>query len=128
MFNSTGYVDDDHDAVAILTDGSPGTYGSAISSIVTSEARQLMPGGHIDDPAAHRRVVPSVGTATSRATKSVSVEGEPPSALSAVPGKSPRTTTKSSADVEIPAAALLVVGGLFRLWTTRRRANRDPQH
>ena len=45
VFNSTGYVDADRYAVAILTDGSPWTYGEAISSVVTQQARALMPGG-----------------------------------------------------------------------------------
>jgi hypothetical protein len=47
VFNTTGYVDNDRYAVAILTDG------AAISALVTGEAQQLMPNGTIDDPAAH---------------------------------------------------------------------------
>ena len=43
VFNSTGYVDNDEYAVAILTDGSPWTYGEAISSVVTQQAQALMP-------------------------------------------------------------------------------------
>src|SRR4029453_15100547 len=50
-FNSTGYVDNDEYAVAILTDGSPWTYGEAISSVVTQQAQALMPGGPAHAPA-----------------------------------------------------------------------------
>ena len=45
VFNSTGYVDGGRYAVAILTDGPPSSYGSAISAMVTSEAKALMPAG-----------------------------------------------------------------------------------
>lgn len=60
VFNSTGYVDNDEYAVAILTDGSPWTYGEAISSVVTQQAQALMPGGRIDDPADHSPVLSAV--------------------------------------------------------------------
>jgi predicted thioesterase len=60
VFNSTGYVDHDRYAVAILTDGAPPTYGSAISAVVTAEAQRLMPNGTIDDPAAHNPTVSAV--------------------------------------------------------------------
>ena len=63
VFNSTGYVDGNQYAVAILTDGSPWTYGEAISSVVTQQAKALMPGGRIDNPADHNPVLSSV-TAT----------------------------------------------------------------
>jgi hypothetical protein len=68
VFNSTGYVDDDHYAVAILTDGSPSTYGSVISSVVTAQARALLPSGQIDDPAAHDPVLSSVTITASGST------------------------------------------------------------
>ncbi|MCW2645061.1 MAG: hypothetical protein JWP07_1170 [Pseudonocardiales bacterium] len=67
VFNSTGYVDNDRYAVAILTDGAPSTYGAAISAVVTGEAQQLMPNGTIDDPAAHD---PTVSAARAQATGS----------------------------------------------------------
>jgi hypothetical protein len=60
VFNSTGYVNDDRYAVAILTDGPPSSYGSAISAVVTAEARRLMPNGTIDDPAAHNPTLSAV--------------------------------------------------------------------
>jgi hypothetical protein len=44
-FNSTGVVNGDRYAVVILTQG--GTYGAAISGMVTTEAKLLMPGGRI---------------------------------------------------------------------------------
>jgi hypothetical protein len=44
-FNSTGYVNGDRYAVAILTQG--GVYGAPISAMLTAEARYLMPGGKI---------------------------------------------------------------------------------
>src|SRR5262249_35756862 len=56
----TGYVDNGQYAVAILTDGSSWTYGSAISSVVTQQAQALMPGGRIDDSADHNPVLSSV--------------------------------------------------------------------
>ncbi len=49
-FNSTGYVEGDKYAVAILTDGSPSTYGTAISDMVTTEAKLLMPNGVARQP------------------------------------------------------------------------------
>jgi hypothetical protein len=60
VFNSTGLVDNDRYAVAILTDGPPSSYGAAISSVVTGEARALMPNGIIDDPAEHDPTVSAV--------------------------------------------------------------------
>jgi hypothetical protein len=57
VFNSTGYVDNGHFAVAILTDGSPSTYGATISAMVTAEAKALMPNGQLDDPAEHNPVL-----------------------------------------------------------------------
>ena len=60
VFNSTGFVDNDEYAVAILTDGSPWTYGAAISSVVTQQAQALMPGGRIDNPADHDPVLSPV--------------------------------------------------------------------
>ncbi len=44
-FNSTGYVNGDRYAVAILTQG--GSYGTPIANMVTAEARLLMPGGKL---------------------------------------------------------------------------------
>ncbi len=65
VFNSTGYVDDDHYAVAILTDGNTSTYGSTISDMVTQEAKRLMPNGKLDDPAAHNPAVTITGVSAS---------------------------------------------------------------
>ena len=44
-FNSTGYVNGDRYAVAILTQG--GSYGTPIANMLTAQARLLMPGGKI---------------------------------------------------------------------------------
>lgn len=57
VFNSTGYVDQNRYAVAILVDGPPASYGSAISDTVTAEADALIPGGEIADPVDHRPVI-----------------------------------------------------------------------
>ena len=51
--------------MAILTDGSPWTYGEAISSVVTQQAQALMPGGRIDDPADHNPVLSAVAVTAS---------------------------------------------------------------
>ena len=64
VFNSTGYVDNDEYAVAILTDGSPWTYGAAISSVVTQQAQALLPDGRIDNPADHDPVLSAVTVTT----------------------------------------------------------------
>jgi hypothetical protein len=53
QFNSTGFVQGDRYTVAILTRGSAGSYGAPISSMLTQEARILLPGQKIDDPANH---------------------------------------------------------------------------
>jgi hypothetical protein len=73
VFDSTGYVDQDQFAVAILTDGSPDTYGSAISDAVTAEAQTLMPGGMIDDPAKHDPVLS--GTTVTASGSTVTLTG-----------------------------------------------------
>ncbi|MDT4933794.1 MAG: hypothetical protein QOK11_1686 [Pseudonocardiales bacterium] len=68
VFDSTGYVDGDRYAVAILTDGAPSTYGAAISALVTGEAQALMPNGTIDDPAAHDPSVSAIRAQASGST------------------------------------------------------------
>lgn len=68
VFNSTGFVDDDTYAVAILTDGSPDSYGTAISDMVTSEAQALMPGGILDDPADHNPVISTLAATATGST------------------------------------------------------------
>jgi hypothetical protein len=73
VFNSTGYVQDNQYAVAILTDGPSSDYGTAISDTVTAQAQALMRAGQLDDPAAHNPVLADV---TASATGSaVSVTG-----------------------------------------------------
>jgi hypothetical protein len=49
-FNTTGLVNHDRYAVAILARGPLSTYGSAISSMLTRTARILLPGGRFPDP------------------------------------------------------------------------------
>jgi hypothetical protein len=49
-FNTTGFVNHDRYAVAILARGPSGTYGSAIGSMLTHTARLLLPGGHFPAP------------------------------------------------------------------------------
>jgi hypothetical protein len=49
-FNTTGFVNNDRYAVAILARGPISTYGSAIGTMLTRTARLLLPGGHFPDP------------------------------------------------------------------------------
>jgi hypothetical protein len=65
VFNSTGYVDTDRYAVAILVDGPPDSYGNTIGDMVTTEADALMPGGQIASPVDDRPVITNLkATAT----------------------------------------------------------------
>lgn len=47
--NSTGYTDGGRFAVAILTEGPPGSYGTAITDAVTAQAKALLPEGRLGD-------------------------------------------------------------------------------
>jgi hypothetical protein len=80
VFNSTGYVDNGRYAVAILVDGPPATYGSAISAMVTAEARTLMPGGAIDDPTLHNPTLAVLSVTTSGSTVTVAGTATDPDA------------------------------------------------
>lgn len=51
---STGYVDGDKYAVALLTMHIPYTSYSLVRKISNAQAKLLLPHGHIDDPSAHR--------------------------------------------------------------------------
>ena len=51
--NSTGYVDNDRYAVALLARGAPSTYGAAIGDMLTHVARILLPGGNFPGTRAH---------------------------------------------------------------------------
>lgn len=68
VFNSTGFVDGDRYAVAILADGPPDSYGLAISDVLTSEAEALMPGGRLDDPADHNPVITNLAATPTGST------------------------------------------------------------
>jgi hypothetical protein len=83
VFNSTGYVDGDRYAVAILTDGSPETYGQPISSVVTEQAQALMPGGRLDARAGHDPVLSSVAVTASGSTVYLTGSAVDPDARSA---------------------------------------------
>jgi hypothetical protein len=48
--NTTGFVNNDRYAVAILARGPVRTYGHAIGSMLTHVARMVLPGGHYPDP------------------------------------------------------------------------------
>ncbi|MGH8861293.1 MAG: IPT/TIG domain-containing protein [Jatrophihabitantaceae bacterium] len=48
-FNSTGFVNGDRYAIAILARGPSNTYGSRIGNLLTSVARRLLPAGHFPD-------------------------------------------------------------------------------
>jgi hypothetical protein len=68
-FNTTGFVNGDRYAVAILARGPSRTYGRAIGDALTQAARRLLPGGRFPDPApaiqhmSHRSGPPSGGQA-----------------------------------------------------------------
>jgi hypothetical protein len=49
-FNTTGFVNKNRYAVAILARGPSSTYGDPIRSMLTRTARLLLPGGHFPDP------------------------------------------------------------------------------
>jgi hypothetical protein len=49
-FNTTGFVNGDRYAVAILARGPSRTYGGAIGNMLTQTARRLLPGGRFPDP------------------------------------------------------------------------------
>ncbi|MDQ1732741.1 MAG: hypothetical protein QOK10_2900 [Pseudonocardiales bacterium] len=83
VFNSTGYVNDDRYAVAILTDGPPSSYGSEISAVVTAEAQRLMPNGTIDDPAAHNPTLSAVRVQATGSTVQVTGTAVDPDASTA---------------------------------------------
>lgn len=121
QFNSTGYVDGNQVAVAILTDGDPSTYGSAISSVVTAQARALMPGGHI--------AASVVATTPAPVPSSAEAAGPEPSSAAPTPAGTPDSTPAASAThlqvgvvvAAIAASVLAVVGGLlYRHWGQRR--------
>lgn len=50
-FNTSGYVNGNRYAMAILARGPIGTYGSAISNMLTAVARRIMPNGQFPAPA-----------------------------------------------------------------------------
>jgi IPT/TIG domain len=49
-FNTTGFINNDRYAVAILARGPSSSYGSPIGSLLTSVAKRLLPGGKFPDP------------------------------------------------------------------------------
>jgi hypothetical protein len=49
-FNTTGFVNHDRYAVAILARGPISSYGSGIGTLLTQVARRLLPGGQFPDP------------------------------------------------------------------------------
>lgn len=53
VWNTTGFTDSARYAVVIMTSGPSSTYNSPISRMVTAIAKRVLPGGHIDNPAAH---------------------------------------------------------------------------
>jgi hypothetical protein len=71
VFNSAGYVDGAKYAVAILTDGPPDSYGTPISTMVTTEAKALLSGGQLDDPAEHNPVITNVTVRSTGSTVQV---------------------------------------------------------
>jgi hypothetical protein len=85
VFNTTGYVDDDQYAVAILTDGPPDSYGSQISAMLTQQAQQLMPGGQIDDPVRHNPTVSAVAASAKGDTVTVTGTATDPDESGALP-------------------------------------------
>ncbi len=107
VFNSTGYVDDDQFAVAILTDGSPSTYGATISDMVTSQAQTLMPGGQLDNPADHNPVLGALVASATGSTVQVSGTATDPDT------SAPLTVTISEGATQV-ATATTDATGAFR--------------
>lgn len=70
-FNTTGMVDRDRYAVAVLMRGPAGTYGRPISDMLTAVARIVLPGRHVYDPALHDPRL-SVAVRTTGSTVSIS--------------------------------------------------------
>ena len=52
-FNTTGFVNHDRYAVAILARGPSSSYGKSIGAMLTAVAQRLLPNGHFPDPAPH---------------------------------------------------------------------------
>lgn len=57
--HTTGYVDRDRFAIAILTQGPPASYGGFAQQTLTEMARRLLPGGHFPAVVAQRPSAPS---------------------------------------------------------------------
>jgi hypothetical protein len=51
-WNSTGFVDQDRYVVVLLTHGPSSRYGAPMASTLTAMARDVLPGGQVDGPAA----------------------------------------------------------------------------
>jgi hypothetical protein len=52
-FNTTGFVNNDQYAVAILARGPRSSYGKSIGALLTAVAQRLLPHGHFPDPVPH---------------------------------------------------------------------------
>jgi hypothetical protein len=123
VFNSTGYVDDGRYAVAILTDGPSSTYGSAISAVVTAQAKALMPDGAIEQPAASAAPATASPTAAAPATATASsAVGASGGGVSASGG--PVAVLRRHGVATGIGAGLLVLGAVVGLAAVRHRGGR----
>jgi hypothetical protein len=63
-FNTTGFVNGDRYAIAILARGPIKTYGKSIGGVLTQTAKLLLPGGSFPDPAPTLRSLPTTSGRT----------------------------------------------------------------
>jgi hypothetical protein len=82
-FNSTGFVDGDRYAVALLARGPIGTYGSKIGNALTQVAKRLLPGGRFPDDTPTVTSLSATTGATSGGQR-ITVRGSNFSAVSSV--------------------------------------------
>jgi hypothetical protein len=112
VFDSTGFVDDGHVAVAILTDGPSSTYGSEISAMVTAQAKALMPGGTIapaaQAPAATAAAPPAPPATASPSTAAAS---STPDTDGTASGGSPSASAARTPNLLRGWLALVALGG-----------------
>ncbi len=112
-FNTTGFVDNDRYAVAILARGPSSTYGSQISNLLTGVARRLLPGGAYPDPGPMLRGLSRHAGRTAGGS-SVTVYG---ANFSHVTGVVFGSTRASSVKVVSPSKIVVTTPRHSRQWT-----------
>jgi hypothetical protein len=130
VFHTTGYVGGGTYAVAILTEGPEDSYGSAISAVVTQEAKALMPGGAIADASAPAASAPpAAGPAPPVAagqTGAALAAGEQVQTLSAGSGTGRLRQTLGMIGVDLAGAATLLAVVVLP-WRRRARTGRHAR-